>query len=102
MLPTGIGDDSRTDERDPRELRKATGANGLTTDRACRVNSFGLIARALQLHALLRNRLARKALKAIRGFPFCPDLVVQSRIQPAHTLPKMSAPKGPYLETLIT
>jgi hypothetical protein len=31
-------------------LAKATGANGLTTDRACRVNSFGLIARALQLH----------------------------------------------------
>jgi len=23
---------------------------GLTTDRVCRVNSFGLIARALQLH----------------------------------------------------
>jgi molybdopterin-binding protein len=28
----------------------ATGANGLTTHRACRVNSFALIARALQLH----------------------------------------------------
>jgi molybdopterin-binding protein len=28
----------------------ARGANGLTTHHACRVNSFALIARALQLH----------------------------------------------------